>query len=526
MARWWQAAWWREARDRRLVAMGGHSQVGELDRPEIEPFAPAAVNDEAARRKIDELVSGLAPGAVDEATGHSLDNMINAWADQWVTDVCAQHAWYVARASLRQDLSDAAARQVNDLAAHDRTVLAHTVLAVESALLRLVGLGSDSTKGRGLLRRLAFWRRGSARPPEMGDQEPVGMTGRSSWSWDNQSGATGRDGHHRMAPEKPGGGASAVDLGSRPEQHPEPPRPYPEAQQHPGAGAEDGPEESPVPDTADLTILLGPANRRSFARWSDRGYADATLMGGRSRVVYLHVVALALAAAADIGAFSQIVDQLMSTEPGWLVAIVVVGFTATVLYLAHACGTMLRDRRAGARWIPWIAPGLCALIWLGLGAAAFYLRLRFAPQPTQLPSFSFSGPAPSTGPNVKPYNAALFLALYVATGMVAGVGAYLSHNPLRESYATARRGYRKATERVAATSFQAGKESARHLAAQRELEAAALTLETEKKKRLALAAELKQLARVRMAQRMQDPAATDAIFGEDWRPYGDGPAID
>lgn len=518
MARWWQAAWWREARDRRLVAMGGRRQVGESDRPAIEPFAPAAVNDEAARRKIDELVSGLAPGAVDEATGHSLDNMINAWADQWVTDVCAQHAWYVARASLRQELSDAAARQVNDLAVHDRTILAHTVLAVESALLRLVGLGRDSTQGRGLLRRLAFWRRGSA--PEMGDQEPEGTARPSSWSWDDQSGAAGRHAHHRTAPENAGGGAGAAGFGSRPRQHPEAPGPYPEA------ASEDGSEESPVPDPADLTILLGPANRRLFARWGDRGHADATLLGGRSRVIYLHVVALALAAAADIGAFSQIVDQLMSTEPAWLVAIVVVGFTATVLYLAHACGTMLRDRRAGARWVPWLAPSLCALIWLGLGAAAFYLRLRFAPQPAQLPSFSFSGPAPSTGPNVKPYNATLFLALYVATGMVAGVGAYLSHNPLRGSYATARRGYRKAAERVAATSFQAGKESARHLAAQRELEAAALTLENEKKKRLALAAELKQLARVRMAQRLQDPAATDALFGEDWQPYGDGPAID
>jgi hypothetical protein len=267
-----------------------------------------------------------------------------------------------------------------------------------------------------------------------------------------------------------------------------------------------------------LAILLGPPHRRRFALWGELGFSDATLLGGRSRMIYVHLFALLLAAGADIGAFSQIVEQVMSQQSAWLVWVVVVGFTAVVLYIAHACGTMLRERRAGARWIPGIAPLLCVLIWAGLGAAAFWLRLRFAPQSAS--SLSFSLTNPSSGPaGSMQYNATLFLALYAGTGLVAAVGAYLSHNPLRDGYVAALRGYRKATEQLAATRYRAEAEAARLLAYQAEFDAAAKTLAEEIAKRRALAGKLKEVARVLIAQRLQDPAATDAIFKDDWRPY-------
>jgi hypothetical protein len=271
---------------------------------------------------------------------------------------------------------------------------------------------------------------------------------------------------------------------------------------------------------ADLHILLGPRDRRRFARWGDRGYSDPSLVAGRPRSTYVHIVALCLAALADIGAFFQIVELVMRQQQAYVVLLVVLGFTATVLYVAHATGILFRDRKAGAGWDSRILPYLCALIWLGLGLVAMEVRLRVLAAPTQI-TFTLGGTQSSSSETSTQRfeTAILFLALYVATGLVAGVGAYLSHNPLRESYTSAARAYRKASEQLAAIAFQAGASRARAHAYQAELDAAAQTLKHEVNARRALAEELKQEARVLVAQRLKDPAVTDAIFTEDWRPY-------
>lgn len=160
------------------------------------------------------------------------------------------------------------------------------------------------------------------------------------------------------------------------------------------------------------------------------------------------------------------------------------------------------------------------LIWLGLGLVAMEVRLKVLAAPSSI-TFTLGGTQSSSSesPTQRYETALLFLALYVATGLVAGLGAYLSHNPLRDSYTSATRAYRKASEQLAATTFQAAAARARTRAYQAELEAAAQTLELGVKARRALAEELKQVARVRVAQRLQDPAVTDAIFTEDWHPY-------
>jgi hypothetical protein len=288
-----------------------------------------------------------------------------------------------------------------------------------------------------------------------------------------------------------------------------------------GSGPEDV-DAGYAPDVqpADLHILLGPRDRRRFARWGDRGYSDPTLLAGRPRSAYLHVIALCLAALADVGAFFQIVELVMRQQQAYIVLLVVLGFTATVLYVAHAVGVLFRDRKAEAGWGSRILPYLCALIWLGLGLVAMEVRLRVLAAPTTI-TFTLGGTQSSSAesPTQRFETAILFLALYVATGLVAGVGAYLSHNPLRDNYTSATRAYRKASEQLAATAFQVGASRARTNAHQAELEAAAQTLEHEVHARLALAEELKQVARVLVAQRLKDPAVTDAIFTEDWRPY-------
>ncbi len=125
-------------------------------------------------------------------------------------------------------------------------------------------------------------------------------------------------------------------------------------------------------DPADLSILLGPRHRRWFARWGERGHGDPTLIAGRSALSYVHVLALVLAAGADVGAFDQIVQQILIQQSTYVVFVVVLGFTATVLYIAHASGVMFRDRRAGTLSFVAILPWICALTWLGLGVIAFF----------------------------------------------------------------------------------------------------------------------------------------------------------
>jgi hypothetical protein len=295
-----------------------------------------------------------------------------------------------------------------------------------------------------------------------------------------------------------------------------------------GAGGRDfrsarGHSSASAPDIepTDMHILLGPRDRRRFAPWGGPGHSDPTLIAGRPKIVYLHIIALCLAAGADIGAFFQIVELVLPQQSPLLVLIVVLGFTGTVLYVAHACGVLFRDRRAGARWVSRIMLLVCVLIWLGLGAAALEVRLHVLATSSGQVVIGLGATQPSSGPSASTrYEAAiLFFALYTATGLVAGVGAYLSHNPLRDSYAAATRAYRKASEQLAATAFQAGAAEASCNAHRAELAAAARTLQYAIQARMALAEKLKQFARVLVAQRLKDPAVTDAIFTEDWRPY-------
>jgi hypothetical protein len=137
---WWQRmSWWRRRRGRRLSALGGSPPADPAVVPVAERFVPTPIDETAARREIESLVAGLAPGGVDEATGAPLDNLINALADQWLADVRAQHARYVARATPLLERVEASVGQTDVLAMHDHSVLAHKVLALETALLRMVG---------------------------------------------------------------------------------------------------------------------------------------------------------------------------------------------------------------------------------------------------------------------------------------------------------------------------------------------------------------------------------------------------
>ncbi|MBB5112525.1 hypothetical protein ACWIF8_02025 [Micromonospora chalcea] len=62
--------------------------------PTPRPFRPQPVDPEAARREIDRYVDRLAPEAIDECTGHALDNLINARADAWLAELAVHYAEY------------------------------------------------------------------------------------------------------------------------------------------------------------------------------------------------------------------------------------------------------------------------------------------------------------------------------------------------------------------------------------------------------------------------------------------------
>ena len=91
--------------------------------------------------------------------------------------------------------------------------------------------------------------------------------------------------------------------------------------------------------------LLDPSDASRVPRWGEAGFRDGTLLAGRPRSTYLHVLALLLAAGADMGAFVQVVE-LVLPDQDWLDWLVVSGLTAVVLYLAHMIGVMLREARA------------------------------------------------------------------------------------------------------------------------------------------------------------------------------------
>ena len=77
-------------------------------------------------------------------------------------------------------------------------------------------------------------------------------------------------------------------------------------------------------DPGGLAGLLRPRVRR-YTAWGDLGHTDPTMLAGRPRIAYLHVLALALAAGADIGAFYQVVQLVMCTADAQLVLAVVLG---------------------------------------------------------------------------------------------------------------------------------------------------------------------------------------------------------
>jgi hypothetical protein len=251
--------------------------------------------------------------------------------------------------------------------------------------------------------------------------------------------------------------------------------------------------------------------------WAERGHADPTMLAGRPRGSSIYVLALIAAAAADIAAFYQVVEVALNLSRT-VGAVLVVGFTGVTLTLAHSVGRMLRDRMAGAKWIPGLMIAVVTVIWLALGALAYWVRLKSG-GPSEgfaLPGTQSSGSGSTQG---TPAAAAMFAGLYAATGAVAAIGAYLTHNPLHAAFARSIREHRRAAEGHALSARRLRLAEAEREFYVGQMTAALLVRDEAVQARHALAQELKQLARLEIAKHLRDASATDAFVDDDARPY-------
>jgi putative Ca2+/H+ antiporter (TMEM165/GDT1 family) len=284
--------------------------------------------------------------------------------------------------------------------------------------------------------------------------------------------------------------------------------------------------EAPGPHVdkeAESTVTDGrePTRRQDGQRRPDPGYRAPSLVAGRPSGIFLHSLALVLAAVADLGAFAQVVELVMANQPAVISYLVVGGLTATVLYLAHSVGIMVRDRVAkkGPARKTWVL--LATLGWAAIGGVACWVRLLVTDEDVQAPSVSLSSDptAPvATNPTALPA-AILFLALFIGSGLVAAIGAYLTHNPLAGEYRVTRTRYQSAARRAGETAGvrTAVERRLRHLRVA--LVKARRLRDRERGRRRHFAEELKQHARLLMANHVQDPAFSDALFDPDRLPY-------
>lgn len=473
------------------------------------PFIPD-VGREIRLQRLRNEVATLGAESFDEATDSPFDKRITEEGREWDSRLEQQHAEWLARASERLDQAETSQFKFQQLLDQDRLRLEHAETAVETAVLSLTGREPDP----------------AGRPAQV-------IT---------------------IVPENP------------PATHSQEAPPGEESTEAPGEVTERGqdwqaqrtgalvPVSSRVSRT-ELRQLLKPQDANRVPRWAEPGFRDGTLLAGRPRSTYIHVLALLLAAGADIGAFTQTVE-LVLPQSDLVVGVVVTGLTAVVLYIAHMVGVMLREGTASSK-MPRARPQrlatslrgagifICTAIWLAVGLLAFWVRYTVPLIGTAqigsggigggiggggigsggiggggiggggIGGGSVGGGAAASGATAgdKPLQAAaIFLGLYVATGVVAIVGAYFTHNPYRSGYAAAIRAYRKASKRMSASVERFGLAGAVYQGRQAEIKAAEQILAQAKTQNDAFTAQLKQTARIEIAGLAKDPAVTDAYF--------------
>ena len=229
--------------------------------------------------------------------------------------------------------------------------------------------------------------------------------------------------------------------------------------------------------------------------------AELDLMLGRPGSHYLHLAALVLAGCADLAAFYGVIATIL-TDYAWAIWLVVIGVTAMAVMLSHLAGASLREAVEGELRGGTAVAGIAWGIWLLLGVGASYVRWKSG-------NYAAEGD-PELAETVVPATVML-LALYLATGAVASIGAYVIHNRTLAALVRGRWQRRRLMRRRLA--LIAAYSHAEAVLRQRNAE---LDRDEWRWKRTrdgyhALADELRHTSSLYMAQRMQEPPATDGL---------------
>ncbi|MFY1637652.1 hypothetical protein ACN27F_31000 [Solwaraspora sp. WMMB335] len=253
------------------------------------------------------------------------------------------------------------------------------------------------------------------------------------------------------------------------------------------------------------------ADARPEPRFSYQGPAEVS---GRSVAELFYLVPLMIAAGADVVAFYQVVTLLFADLADRLHLMLVAGLTVAAVMLAHFAGRIARDMLAGYgganRW----GLALCVVPWAVLGAAAVAVRL-LATVDTGGGATDFDS---GGGRQEQVAGALLFGALYLASGLVAALGEFFSHNPLRSGYRRALRGHRRAVRKL--RSLHPPVERAKHVYEMHRLSVVRddACYAAERDRRLAFTEELKRYSEILIAAHLNNPSATDGMTQPDWRP--------
>jgi hypothetical protein len=237
-----------------------------------------------------------------------------------------------------------------------------------------------------------------------------------------------------------------------------------------------------------------------------RGWADTTLLAGRSPIGLIVIVLLILVGSVtDTTAFKSTLDLVLreSETVSWLLA---GGMTCLAIAAAWTLGRKLAAlRRLDLDTTGWQVI-VSALVWLGLGFALFYVRWTSAAT-TQT---SFSGIQVDTSHQAQQAHAAavLFGALFLASGFAAAMEAARVTNPAYAAYRQATAALAAAQKRVA---VRVGLARRARLAVEHhagEFDRDLARRDQACAERRALGAQAANYARVLIATSLQDPRKT------------------
>ncbi|PVZ08011.1 hypothetical protein [Actinomycetospora cinnamomea] len=261
-----------------------------------------------------------------------------------------------------------------------------------------------------------------------------------------------------------------------------------------------------------------------------RSYRDATLMINRSREDYLALGIIVLAIGGDIAAFYVVLARVFRGSP-FLIVLGTVGFAAAAVGLAHLVGQGLARRRCGDPRASTTLTVLAAATWLVLGVAAFVSRLLTPSGSSSGGGFGSGGGGFGSGGGgfgsggggfggsssgielSAALPAALFGALFLASGMAAMVATFVSFNPVAGALRRAERRMHEATERERASraELERAREALRQQENEREREEQ--RWRAARQQVVAEMLELQNYARTLMASKKGNPSVTDGLTG-------------